>query len=162
MKQITILGIGNMLMQDEGFGVRVIEKLGECYQFPDFVQILDGGTLGMELMTFLNNTQKLIIVDAVTADKPPGSLHEFEGEEVKLYFKQKISLHELGVRDILTTLEVLERPIEEVKIIGIEPSVVEVGLELTDIVKPGVEKAVKMILDTLKNWQVEVKPNADK
>ncbi|MDR1702844.1 MAG: hydrogenase maturation protease, partial [Sporomusaceae bacterium] len=65
MKQITILGIGNILMQDEGFGVNIVEKLGNSYLFPNFVQILDGGTLGMELLGFLTGTDKLLVIDAV-------------------------------------------------------------------------------------------------
>jgi len=157
MKQITVLGVGNILMQDEGFGVNVVEELGNRYLFPDSVQVLDGGTLGMELLNFLTGSEKLLIIDAVSGGKPPGTLYEFSGEEVKLYFKQKISVHEMGVRDILTTLELLGQPVKELKLIGIEPESIEVGVGLTDVTAQKLGAAVEMTVNKLKSWQVEVK-----
>jgi hydrogenase maturation protease len=157
MKQITVLGTGNILMQDEGFGVAVVEELGNRYLFPNFVKVLDGGTLGMELLPFLTESDHLIIIDAVKGGKPPGTLYEFTGDEVKLYFGQKISVHELGVRDILTSLEIMGIHIKELKLIGIEPETIDVGISLTEVVRQGVDKVVLMVINQLKNWQVEIK-----
>jgi hydrogenase maturation protease len=156
MKQITILGIGNILMQDEGFGVNIVEELGNRYLFPNFVQILDGGTLGMELLGFLTGSDKLLIIDAVNGGEAPGTLYQFSGDEVKLYFKQKISVHEMGIRDILTTLELLGQPVNELNLIGIEPQSIEVGVGLTDIVQKKLDAALNLVLAKLKDWHVEV------
>lgn len=156
MEQITILGVGNILMKDEGFGVRVVEELLRQYSFPEHVQVLDGGTLGMELLRFLIGTDKLILVDAVSGGLPPGSFYQFNHDEVKAYFKEKVSMHELGIQDVLGVMEVLEKPAKEIRILGIQPLTIEVGLELTPIVAEAVDLVVEKLLAILKEWQIEV------
>jgi len=155
MKQITVLGVGNILMQDEGFGVRVVEQLLEQYHFPDWVQVLDGGTLGMELLRFLIGTDKLIIVDAVSGELSPGSLYQFNHEEVKAYFKEKVSMHELGIQDVLEVMNVLEKPAEEIRILGVQPLTIDIGLEMTPLVAKQVESVVEKVVMILKEWQAE-------
>ncbi len=156
MKQITVLGVGNILMQDEGFGVRVVEQLLQQYHFPDWVQVLDGGTLGMELLRFLIGTDKLIIIDAVSGELPPGSLYQFNHEEVKAYFKEKVSMHELGIQDVLEVMNVLEKPAKEIRILGVQPLTIDIGLEMTPLVAKQVESVVKKVVMVLKEWQAEV------
>ena len=156
---ITVLGIGNILLQDEGFGVRIIEELQRRYQFPDTVQILDGGTLGLDLLRFITGTTKLLVVDAISGGKLPGSFYRFTGDDVKAYFRDKVSLHELGIKDVLAVLEVLGKPIAEVAVIGIEPAVLELGLELTPIVAGMVDKTVTVAIAQLEEWQVELVEN---
>jgi hydrogenase maturation protease len=156
MKQITVLGIGNILMQDEGFGVRVIEELLRKYSFPQNVQVLDGGTLGMELLRFLIGTDQLILVDAVSGDLSPGSIYQFHNDEVKTYFKEKVSMHELGIQDVLAVMDVLEKPIGEIMILGVQPLSIDTSLEMTPIVGKAVDVIVKQVLLVLKEWQVEV------
>ncbi|SFL32817.1 HyaD/HybD family hydrogenase maturation endopeptidase [Pelosinus propionicus] len=156
MKQITVLGVGNILMQDEGFGVRVVEQLLKQYSFPRNVQILDGGTLGMELLRFLIETDKLILVDAVAGSLPPGSLYHFKDNEVKAYFKEKVSMHELGIQDVLAIMDVMEKPLQEIMILGVQPLTVDIGLEMTPTVAEKVDEIVKQILLILHEWQIEV------
>ena len=155
-EKITVLGVGNILMQDEGFGVRVVEKLLAEYSFPEHVQILDGGTLGMELLRFLIETDKLILVDAVNGGLPPGSFYQFNHDEVKAYFKEKVSMHELGIQDVLKVLEVMGKPTKEIKVLGVEPQTLDIGLELTPLVAGVVENVVEKLLLILEEWQVEV------
>lgn len=159
MKQITVLGIGNILMQDEGFGVRVVEKLLRQYSFPSNVQVLDGGTLGMELLRFLIGTDRLILVDAVSGDLSPGSIYQFHDDEVKAYFNEKVSMHELGIQDVLAVMDVLEKPIREIMILGVQPLTIDTSLEMTPIVAKAVDVIVKQVLLVLKEWQVEVVRN---
>lgn len=159
MTQITVLGIGNILMQDEGFGVRVVEQLLRQYSFPSNVQVLDGGTLGMELLRFLIGTDKLILVDAVSGNLSPGSIYQFHNDEVKAYFKEKVSMHELGIQDILAVMDVLEKPISEIMILGVQPLTIDTSLEMTPIVAKAVDVIVKQVLLVLKEWQVEVVRN---
>ncbi len=159
MKQITVLGIGNILMQDEGFGVRVVEQLLRQYSFPSNVQVLDGGTLGMELLRFLIGTDKLILVDAVSGNLPPGSIYQFHNDEVKAYFKEKVSMHELGIQDVLAVMDVLEKPVSEIMILGVQPLTIDTSLEMTPIVGKAVDVIVKQVLSVLKEWQIEVVRN---
>lgn len=156
MKEITVLGVGNILMQDEGIGVRVVEQLLCQYTFPPNVQVLDGGTLGMELLRFLVGTDKLILVDAVAGNLPPGSLYQFRNDEVKAYFKEKVSMHELGIQDVLSVMDVLEKPVQEIMILGVQPLTIDIGLEMTPLIGKTVEIIVQKVLLALKNWRVEV------
>jgi hydrogenase maturation protease len=153
---ITVLGIGNILLQDEGFGVKIVEELHRRYRFPDVVQVLDGGTLGMDLLRFISGCEKLLVVDAIAGNGPPGSFYRLAGEEVQVYFSEKVSLHELGIRDVLATLEVLGQPVTEVVVLGVEPAVLELGLELTPVVAAAVDKTVAAVIAQLQEWQVEV------
>ncbi|HWR40284.1 MAG TPA: HyaD/HybD family hydrogenase maturation endopeptidase [Patescibacteria group bacterium] len=155
-EQITVLGVGNILMQDEGFGVRVVEDLQQCCAFPSHVQVLDGGTLGMELLRFLTQTDRLVIVDAVNGSQPHGSLYEFSGAEVRAYFKEKVSMHELGVQDVLAALDLLERPVRELVVLGVQPAVVDVGLELSPTVAECVVPVREKVLAWLRRWGTEV------
>lgn len=156
MRKITVLGIGNILLKDEGFGVRVAEQLLKRFQFPEHVQVLDGGTLGMDLMRFLLGTRQLILIDAVSGSLPPGSLYELRGQAVKTYFKEKVSLHDIGIQEVLAAMEVLEKPVKEIVIFGVEPAAIDVGLELSPIVAPSVEAVIERIIAELNSWQVEV------
>lgn len=154
---VTVLGIGNIVLRDEGFGVRVAEYIDKNYEFPDEVQVLDGGTLGMELLRFITGTKKLLILDAVKADKPPGTIYHLEGDEVKNHFAEKLSAHEIGIQDVLTLLELTGKPITEVTVIGAVPADLEAGTELSETLKPIVEKAAEMAMASLRDWGVEIR-----
>jgi hydrogenase maturation protease len=159
MKQITVLGIGNILLQDEGFGVRIIEELQRRYRFSGNLQVIDGGTLGMDLLRFITGTTKLLVVDAIDGGGAPGVFYRVAGDEVKAYFRSKVSLHELGIKDVLAVLEVLDEPIAEVVVMGVQPAVLELGLDLTPVVASRVAKTVTAVIDQLEKWQIKVVEN---
>ena len=159
MEQIVVLGIGNILMQDEGFGVRVVEELTWRYTFPDTVQVLDGGTLGMELLRFIKGADRLLIIDAINGGSEPGTFFQFANEEVKAYFKHKVSMHELGIQDVLAALEVLEEPVKDVVVLGVQPAVIDVGLELSEIVQASVDNAIWRTLSVLDSWGINCRPH---
>ena len=154
MEQITVLGIGNILLQDEGFGARVIEQLQQQYRLPANVQVLDGGTLGLELVGFIMGTNKLIVIDAVDGGGAPGTFYRFAGSEIELYFQNKLSLHELGIKEVLATLVLLEKPVGEVIIMGVEPATLELGVELSATVGSTVDLVVHEVISQLEIWQV--------
>lgn len=157
MNRITVLGIGNILLQDEGYGVRVIEGLARDYSLPPEVQVLDGGTLGMDLLRFIDGTTHLIVVDAVDGGQEPGTFYHFSGQAVETYFQEKVSLHELGIKEVLASLEVLGKKVGEVLIIGVQPASLDLGLELTAAVAGKVGEGVASVLTQLAAWGVEVK-----
>jgi hydrogenase maturation protease len=159
MGKIVVLGIGNILMQDEGFGVRVVEELTRRYTFPDTVEVLDGGTLGMELLRFIKGADRLLIIDAINGGSEPGAFFQFANEEVKAYFKHKVSMHELGIQDVLAALEVLEEPVKDVVVLGVQPAVIDVGLELSEIVQASVDNAICRTLRVLDSWGINCLPH---
>ena len=102
--EITVLGIGNTILTDEGFGVRVVEHLQRHFEFPKNVRLIDGGTLGIELTHFITGTKKLLIIDSIDGGLEAGSIYELRGDEIKTHFRQKISAHEVGIEEVLTLL----------------------------------------------------------
>ena len=152
--EITVLGIGNIILSDEGFGVRVVEYLQDNYKFPENVSLIDGGTLGVELTEFITGTKKLLIIDSIDGGKEPGTLFHLVGEELKTHFREKISAHEVGIQDVLTMLELTGKAIPEVVVIGAQPYSLEAGIELTEQMKTLIPTIADRALEILKSWNV--------
>ena len=155
MAEITVLGIGNIILRDEGFGVTVVEALQREYDFPESVQVIDGGTLGAELMYFIEGTKKLIVIDAISGNGEPGTFFRFDGPAVQAYFQDKISMHELGIQDVLAALQVRDKAVAEVLVFGYQPFSLEAGVGLTPPMEALVEPAMEIVLEQLQNWQVQ-------
>jgi len=106
MKKIGILGIGNLLMHDEGFGVHFIEHLDKHYVIPDHVSTLDGGTAGIMLSPFIEDVDFLYVIDTVAIKDEPGSIHCFTDDDVRAgNIHARMSPHQVGLLDILRTLQ---------------------------------------------------------
>ena len=154
MAKTVVLGVGNILLSDEGFGVRVAEALSQRFRFPDVVEVLDGGTLGIELMRFLDGAQRLILIDAIHGAKP-GSFRIIKGDDVRLYFQEKVSLHEMGIQEVLASLVVMEKPIAEIVVIGVVPQSLEISLDLTPLVASRIDEATDSVIRQLHDWGLE-------
>lgn len=153
----TVLGIGNIILSDEGFGVRVVEYLEKNFTFPENVQLIDGGTLGIELTHFVTGTKRLLIVDSIDSGAKPGKTFHLRDDEIKKHFAQKISAHEVGIQDVLTMLEVTGRKIPHVELIGAQPFSLEAGTELTSQMKKLVPLFADKAAEILKSWGLEVR-----
>ena len=154
MAKTVVLGVGNILLSDEGFGVRVAEALSQRFRFPDAVEVLDGGTLGIELMRFLDGAERLILIDAIHGSEP-GSFRIIQGADVRLYFQEKVSLHEMGIQEVLASLVVMEKPIAEIVVIGVVPQSLEISLDLTPLVASRIDEATDSVIRQLHDWGLE-------
>ena len=134
----VILGIGNTILSDEGVGVRAAELLQERYGLPEGVEVIDGGTAGMELLEPLSNLDLLIVLDAVKRGQPAGTLVTLAGDEVPVFFRSKLSPHQISICDVLASLEFIGDKPRDMVLIGVEPDSLELGLELTPAVAPRV------------------------
>jgi hydrogenase maturation protease len=151
--QTLILGVGNLLMSDEGVGVHVIQRLIADYQLPEEVQVLDGGTLGMDLLYYLEGAENLLLIDAVQARKEPGTLVRLEGDEVPAFMSIKISPHQLGVPDMLAAAKLKGNCYpQRIVLWGIQPELVEIGLDLSSTVESKVDIIIENILEQLQAW----------
>ena len=150
--QTLILGVGNLLMSDEGVGVHVIQRLVASYQLPEQVQILDGGTLGMDLLYYLEGIENLLLIDAVQAHKEPGTLIRLEGDDVPAFLSIKISPHQLGVPDMLAAAKLKDAYPQRIVLWGVQPERLEIGLDLSPKVESKVDTIIENILDQLQAW----------
>ena len=149
---VTVLGIGNIILRDEGFGVRAMEYLDEHFRFPPEVQLLDGGTLGPELLHFVTGTEHLLILDAVAGDAPPGTVYRFEDDAVMAHFQEKMSSHEIGIQDVLAWLTVTDRAIPNVVVLGMQPYELTAGLTLSPEMEAALPAFAQRAVEELLRW----------
>ena len=148
--RILVLGVGNILLSDEGIGVRVIEALEQRYVMPEGLEVLDGGTAGMELLEAMANRTHLIIVDAIVSRKSePGALLILRDEEVPVLFNNKISPHQLGLSDVLSALRFTGEFPDHITLVGVIPHSLEPNIGLTPIVEASLEPALQAVLMAL-------------
>ncbi len=153
--RIAVLGVGNILLGDEGVGVRVVERLERDYRFPPGVSLIDGGTSGMEMLEDLEGLDKLIMVDAVRAGLAPATPLKLVGNQVPVFFKTKLSPHQVGLSDVLATLALTGNAPGEAVIVGIEPVSLELSLALSPEVEAKLPELVGMVLDELRAAGIE-------
>ena len=131
MKPILVLGIGNILLGDEGVGVHTVWQMQRMALPPD-VEAVDGGTSGADLIDVIADRRKLIVIDAVKADVPAGAVFRFGMDElIEQRRNSTISLHELGLLETLMMARQLDCLPKEIVIFGIVPKTIEPGLDLT-------------------------------
>jgi len=144
--RILILGVGNILLRDEGVGVRVVERLEQEYVFSPGVELMDGGTLGLKLLEPISRADRLIVVDAVLNHSPPGTLHRLEGEDLRKSLAFKSSLHQVDLVETLAYSEILgKRP--RTVVVGVEPEDMSSwGTELTETVAARLPELVAAVV----------------
>ena len=153
--KIALIGLGNILMQDEGVGVHAIKVVQEHYQVPPELDVVDGGTAGLDLLPFLEGRDRVLFVDAVDWGEAPGFIGVLKNEAIPQAFgKSKASLHHVGLAEVLATARLLDTLPQEVWLIGIQPQSLEVGLELTEVLQEKLEPLVAAIAATLGDWGV--------
>lgn len=151
---IIVLGIGNVLWADEGFGVRCAEILQQRYEFASNVQLIDGGTQGLYLIQHVQCADYLLIFDAIDYGLAPGEMKVVEGEDVPKYLgAKKMSLHQTGFQEVLALAHLTGRYPEEVVLIGCQPEEIEdYGGSLRPLLKAAIELALQHALVRLRNW----------
>jgi hydrogenase maturation protease len=151
-RKVLILGVGNILLGDDGFGVHLINSLADT-PFPPNVQILEAGTVSHQLIPLLREIDYLIVIDVVEAGDTPGSLFRFSPEDLKFVKEAMVSLHQISLVDVLTMAELTGgRP--KTVIIGVQPKdVTNWSLELTEPLKAVLPKVKELIFEELKKIQ---------
>jgi len=151
-----VIGVGNVLMQDEGVGVRAVELLESRYHLPRHVELIDGGTAGTELLEPMRGKERLIIADSVNTGAPPGTLVRLADEQVPAFFQTKISNHQLGISDLLAVLSVTNQAPRHVTIIGMVPYQMENRLGLSEASNQRLEEMVEMLVQELNMAGIEL------
>ena len=151
---ILVIGMGNVLMQDEGIGVRAVEELENRYIIPPGVTVVDGGTTGMELFQPMRNCDFLIVADAVNTGSPYGTLERIYNDDIPAFFQTKLSNHQLGLSDLLALLKLKGESPEHVAIIGMVPHSLEQKLGLTPEAEAGLDTMVEMLVEELASLDI--------
>ena len=158
-KRILILGVGNLLLSDEGVGVHAVNKLMKEYSFPPCVTLMDGGTLGISLMEYLLNCDYLIVIDALRGGHAPGSVYRLEGEGLRKSLGMSDSMHQLDLVDTLNLCELAEGKKPDAVVFGLEPADMEsLSPELTATGKAALPKLCQVVLDELERLGLQAMP----
>ena len=144
--RVVVLGVGNLLLSDEGVGVHVANKLMEM-DLPPGVQVVEGGTDGFRLMNVVTGAARLIVVDAIKGGGPPGSIYRFDIEDAPTYPDEyKTSVHQIGILEVVHLSELIgEAP--ETTIIGVEPKSLDMDMELSPEVKAKLPRIIELVLE---------------
>jgi hydrogenase maturation protease len=153
----VILGIGNTILSDEGVGVHAAEVLLTDFDLPAGVEVIDGGTAGMELLEPLSGVDLLVVLDAVKSGRPVGTIVKITGDEVPVLFRSKLSPHQIGLCDVLASLELIGDKPKDMVLIGVEPDSLELGLEMTPAIAARVPEMVDMVVAELAARGVRLK-----
>lgn len=152
---IVVLGIGNLLMHDDGVGIHLIRILEENYIFEPQVPLIDGGTMGSDLLPYFES-DKIIIVDAVNFDEAPGFVGIIENDDILTRLSTKLSMHHLGLTDVLSQVKLLGITPAEIYLVGVQPeAMLEMTMELSDVVSAQLEKMIEIVCLKLNDWGVK-------
>jgi hydrogenase maturation protease len=154
---IMVLGIGCILFSDEGFGVRVVEKMEKQYEFSDNVLLVDGGVLGINLLGVISKPKHLIVVDVIRNKGNPGDIYRLEGDAIPERIRAKNSLHQVDFLEALTLCQALDH-VPQTVIIGVEPQDIDTqSLDLTPPIQARVDPIIELVLAELDRLGVSYK-----
>ncbi len=153
METITILGVGNILMSDEGFGVRVVEYLQADYHFPPGVELMDGGTSGIYLAPVIEDSRRLLIIDVLNMEGLAGEIHFLSGDDLRGAGLQiSMSPHQVGLLEIIDLCRLRDKAPAEIRIIGIIPQNLNLSLELSPTLRAKVKPLADMVIKQIEEW----------
>ena len=151
---IAILGVGNILLKDEGIGVKVVKELEDKFSFPSDVALIDGGTAGHHLINMISDFDVLIVVDAVQGGEPPGTIYKFTFDQIPFEVNTHLSVHQVGVLEALNQVKLLGKE-QKVTFIGIEPQDISPwGMELTPVIAEKIPKLITLVLKELEKYGI--------
>jgi hydrogenase maturation protease len=145
-EHVMVLGVGNILFTDEGFGIRVVEKLNRHYDFPENVSVIDGGVLGVNLMGVISQADHLIVVDVIKNKGAAGTFYRLEEDAIPQRIRLKNSIHQVDFLEALTLCQALDK-VPNTVILGVEPKDIQtLGIELTPLIQSKVDPMIDMVL----------------
>ena len=154
----VVIGLGNPLMGDDGLGIAVAQRLAADWELPEAVQVVDGGTWGLNLLPVIEDAGRVLLVDAIEMNEPPGTLIRLSRERLPKYLATKISPHDVDLRDVLALAELRGTLPEDTVAIGLEPCVVALGDRLSAPIQERLEALLAAVIADLRARGHECRP----
>jgi hydrogenase maturation protease len=152
---IALIGLGNILLRDEGVGVHAANTIKQRYTFSPYVEIIDGGTMGLDLLPIFEGRDKVLIIDAVDFGREPGHIGMIENDDIPSVLNSKLSVHHINLSDVLFAAKLMDISPSEICLIGIQPQSLDVGLDMTGEIKGKIETLIDAVIGKLKEWNVK-------
>jgi hydrogenase maturation protease len=156
--RVVLMGLGNILLSDEGVGVHAVNKIKELYAFSPPIDIIDGGTLGLDLLPLFQDRERILIIDAVDFGKAGGFVGTLDNEAIPSVLNPRLSAHHIGVSDLLFTTRLTRTTQPDVSLIGIQPGSLDVGLEMTPDIRAKLDSLISLAVEKLSAWGVYCTP----
>ncbi|MBF0325197.1 HyaD/HybD family hydrogenase maturation endopeptidase [Magnetospirillum moscoviense] len=159
--RVVVLGVGNILMSDEGVGVYAVTELDKLYALPDWVEVIDGGTSGMDCLDRIADADLLLIADSMRSPgKQPGDITRIADEEINAWFKTRISPHQVGLSDVLAACVFQGIAPKKVVLVGVQPASFDTAMELTPQVAAVLPQVIERLVAELVDFGVTVHAKA--
>ena len=159
-KDFVVIGLGNPIMGDDGFGLRALEQLALEWNFDDSTELLDGGTWGLSLIPSIEGARGVLFLDAIRTNSAPGTVVELRGDEIPRKLVTKLSPHEIDLREVLAVLQLRGTMPTAVSAIGVEPEEVELRDGMSVAVESRLPDVVRLAVARLESWGVRCAPAA--
>lgn len=141
-------------MNDDAAGVLVVQALADKFEFTDGLTILDGGTLGLDILPYLEGVDRLLVVDAIETGKPVGTIIRMTGDDIPLALATKVSPHQMGLKDLLLVADLQGYAPQEMVLWGVQPGSIEMDIELSPEVAKAVDILQVKVLEELTGWGI--------
>lgn len=159
--RVVVLGVGNILMSDEGVGVHAVTALADRFAIPDEVEVIDGGTSGMDCLDRIADADLLLIADCMRSkDKAPGTITRLADEEINAWFNTRISPHQVGLSDVLAACSFHGISPKKVVLLGVQPASFDTSMELTPAVAAVLPELVTRLVDEVAAMGIALKQAA--
>lgn len=152
MKRTVVIGLGNPLMGDDGLGLAALARLREAWDVPADVELVDGGTWGMNLLPIIEDAGRVLLIDAINIAAEPGTEVEIPRERLPRYLATKISPHQVDLCDVLALAELRGTLPEQTTAVGLQPATVELSNELSDVLRCRLDELVGSVVRLLESW----------
>ena len=159
--RVLVLGLGNVLLRDEGLGVWVAETLKRGVEFPEGVSIVEGGTLGLDLLPLLDGVERLCVIDAVRFGRAPGAVVRLEGDDVPAALSVKLSPHQIGIQDLFAAARLMGSEPPSVVLWGMEPGRLDPGTGFSPPVAESLPRLRDEVIEELGRWGLPARPVTD-
>lgn len=154
----VVLGLGNMLMTDDGIGLAALARLQDEWFIPRPVELVDGGTWGMNLLPIIESADRVLVLDAIDSGAEPGTLSVLRDAEVPRVLAQKLSPHQIDLREVLALAALRGTLPAELVALGVQPAVVELGTDLSPAVEARLDELVTLAAEQLGAWGIRCAP----
>ncbi len=160
-KSLLVLGLGNVLCGDDGLGVAAVKEIHRRYEIPEGVQVLDGGTLGLSLLSYFEADQEVILVDAISTDHEAGAFVRLEGDDVAPAVRNSLSVHQIGVADLIDATRLIDVYPRRLILLGLVPETLDLGIEMSPPVQAAMPLLLARIIEEARQLGYTFEPRED-
>ncbi len=160
---LLVLGLGNVILGDDGLGAAAVAKVESRYRIPEGVRLEDGGTLGLALLDMIAEARNVILVDAVRTGDPPGTLVRLDGDDVMDAVRDRLSPHQVGVADLLDVARLIDCYPDKVTLLGLTPETIDLAVVRSEAVENGLDQLVDAVVSEVRafGYEMDAEPEAE-